>query len=82
MDKYLIITEEGDMQIRRGGEAPDLEELQSIVQGNIDIINHDRWKIWVNEEGAINGMKPNPVASAFCRTNQTLYGPVLIRYSP
>ncbi len=85
--KYVIITEDGKMKlwtpppgVKRKRKSPTLEELQSIVMGRVEIIKHAHYKIWVNEEGKINGMYPNKGASAFCRADQTLYGPVLIRY--
>lgn len=48
----------------QNGTDFSLEELKAFVHGYIEIIFFDNGQIMVvNEEGAINGMKPNEIAS-------------------
>ena len=96
MFKYTIINEDGtteDWKPASRSRKPTLEELQGIVKGYVAVALDypNRLKIWVNEEGAINGMKLNPKAQEICSASwvgytvkfpnggEGLYGPVLIR---
>ena len=98
MFKYTIINEDGTTEDfvpnkKRSYRQPTLEQLQGIVKGYVAVALDypNRLKIWVNEEGAINGMKLNPKAQEICsglmlgytikfpNQSEGLYGPVLIR---
>ena len=55
----------------------ELHALQQEVQGYIEEVRlKDRGIMLVNEEGAINGMPQNPIASLVAGT--MIYGPALI----
>lgn len=70
------------------GEKFELEQLQKIVGGYIEVvlltINPDGKKVYmiVNEEGELNGLPLNPIATAMfqeCRkTDDVIVGDVLI----
>ena len=66
-----------DKEVRIIDIKDELSELQAAVQGCIECVQlYDGEVMIVNEEGRLNGMTQNPIASLIA--GQLIYGPVLI----
>lgn len=84
--KAVLIKEDGNTQPiePNNGLSFELEELQGLVGGTIEIIYLTKDTILVlNEEGKINGKcLPNPAATAFFQmafdTEDEIYGEVVM----
>jgi len=85
---YLVIREDGTLErvTQQPGQAT-LKVLQEAVEGLIEAITlmqapEVEVVMWVNEEGLMNGMKPNFPASWLVQTQTgvgtLVHGPVII----
>ena len=64
--KLIIIKEDGGYEIIRSTAKPGLEELQRMVGGMIEWVALDeKLGFYINEEGKINNLKINTLASAY-----------------
>lgn len=51
---------------------PGLAALQAAVGGYVDLVRGDGFDLWINDEGALNGMPANRVLG-----RHTLFGPIV-----
>lgn len=53
---------------------PTLEALQGAVGGYVDVIRlHDGLDMWINDEGKLNGLEPNHIATELARLHGRLF---------
>jgi hypothetical protein len=81
----LVIQPDGTAKFekRESNEAPDLKELQGYVGGYIEAV--DAWlpsgtRAWANEEGLLQGLDVNLVATSMVKWRHPIVGPVVILY--
>jgi hypothetical protein len=84
--KAVIVRADGDIEI--GPVNPTLDGIKSVVGGWLEAIHptgdqYGVWHAYVDEEGKLKGLPPNPVATGFVtglgwRGGDVLCGPVVI----
>ena len=60
----------------------NLEELQIMVSGNIEMVDLGKYYLVVNEDGKLRHMRPNPIATAWLYlatgSHDEIVGPALL----
>ena len=82
MKKTLVVEKDGTNYVLETDRAGMLKTLQGAVGGLVEPIDFgDNLTMWVNEEGKLNGMEPNWIATAFFMrrfgVNDVIHGDVI-----
>ena len=70
MKKGLLIKESGVLQVF---DYTGLESLQEAVGGNIEVVSHKNFSLFVNEEGKLLDLPPNEIATEIVKDSLANY---------
>ena len=74
MFTYAVITSTGLMVVRELQEAMTYDEMVGVVHGYIEAVYLDGVVAYVNEEGKLEGLPKNQVATDLAHAHNAIYG--------
>lgn len=76
----VLCTYPGDMTVRLNDMRLNLQTMQEAVGGYIEYVSMgEAWKLIINEEGKVDGLDVNPIATALF---QAVHGPTDVIVGP